>query len=339
MERVTIKDVAKVAGVSYATVSRALSGSPEVSEETRQRIDKLCREMGYMPNVMARAMVMKRSQIIGLIMPSINNSFMSELADSIEVRTRAAGYNLMVCNTSYDPEQEKQAFELLLGRQADGIIFIPSGYESCASLQPYFDRAPVVILSENLQEIPELCVSVDNSKGAGLGVEYLYSLGHRHILYLGKRQNSMTHQLRAEGYEKTCRRLGLETAFLNSPFERSSVDAGYMLARQYLSGEREHTAIFCAADSLAIGVMKAADEAGVRIPEDISLMGFDNIAFSGLPRIDLTTVNQPERDMAEAGVELLLERIEKKENSRRHRLLMPSLVIRSSCAEIGKTDR
>ena len=334
MERVTIKDVAKVAGVSYATVSRALSGSPEVSEETRQRIDQLCREMGYMPNVMARAMVMKRSQIIGLIMPSINNSFMSELADSIEVKTREAGYNLMVCNTSYDPEQEKQAFELLLGRQADGIIFIPAGYESCASLQPFFDRAPVVVLSENLQEIPELCVSVDNSKGAGLGVEYLYSLGHRNILYLGKRQNSMTHKLRAEGYGKACKKLEIPADYLDSPFEKSTVEAGYTLAKEYLAGERKHTAIFCAADSLAIGVMKAADEAGVRIPEGLSLMGFDNIAFSALPRIDLTTVNQPERDMAAAGVELLLERIEKKESRPRHRMLTPSLVIRSSCREI-----
>ena len=127
MPTVTLKDVAKVAGVSYATVSRALSGSPEISEETRRRILKLCKEMGYTPNSVARSMVKRYTNVLGLIVPSLNNPFMSELTGHLEIYARNRGYTLMVCNSSYDYDLEKEVFSLLVGRQVDGIIMIPVG--------------------------------------------------------------------------------------------------------------------------------------------------------------------------------------------------------------------
>ncbi|MBQ4369721.1 MAG: LacI family DNA-binding transcriptional regulator, partial [Oscillospiraceae bacterium] len=275
MPSVTLKDVAKVAGVSYATVSRAISGSTEIGEETRKRIVAICKEMGYTPNSVARSMVKRRTEILGLIVPSLNNPFMSELTSNLEIYARNRGYNLMVCNSSYDHDLEKDVFSLLAGRQVDGVIMIPIGPESFAPLQPLASNIPTVFIGENLKKYSGNYVSVDNTLGMQLATEYLYSLGHRRILYFGARSDSRTHQSRLRGYTSTCEKLGIEPRVLRSSYSRSSREVGYILGGQYFFGEREETAILCAADMLAIGVMQAAYEAGVRVPDDISVMGFD----------------------------------------------------------------
>lgn len=334
MKNVTIKDVAKVAGVSYATVSRALSGSPEIGEDTRRRVLEICLQMGYTANAVARSMVMKRTKLLGLIVANIDNPFMSELAYHVEMRAREQGYNLMLCNSSHDLQLEQEAFALLVGRQVDGIILVPSGSVSYERLQTYLSRTPTVFMSENLRDLPESYVSVDNYRGTHLGTEYLYSLGHRRILYLGRRKNSMTHQLRAEGYTDACRELGVEPAFCNSSLTFSSIEAGYQLAKHVFQKPFPYTAIFAATDSLALGVMKAADEAGLRIPEDVSLLGFDNITYTSLPKINLTTVDQPKKTMAAMAVDVLLDKINDPNVGYSHRILTPSLVERSSCRRI-----
>lgn len=331
---VTLKDVAKVAGVSYATVSRALSGSSEIGEQTRKRILKLCEEMGYTPNAVARSMVMKRTNIIGLIVASIENPFMSELTSHIEIHARHNGYNLMVCNSSYDTELEKEVFSLLLGRQVDGVILLPVGSGSYSSLQQLTAQVPTVFISENLQDLPENYVAIDNRRGMAAATEYLYSLGHRRILYFGCRSNSVTHRLRLEGYEQACKSAGIAPEVLYSPFARSSQEAGYRLAAGYFQDGIRHTAMLCASDSLAIGVMQAAYENGVSIPDRLSLMGFDNISFAALPPIDLTTVDQPKERMAKAAVDMLLERIKNPDLPHTHEILPPSLVLRSSCRAV-----
>ncbi|MBQ3652212.1 MAG: LacI family DNA-binding transcriptional regulator, partial [Clostridia bacterium] len=229
MPTVTLKDVAKVAGVSYATVSRAISGSPEISEETRRRILKLCKEMGYTPNAVARSMVKRHTDIMGLIVPSLNNPFMSELTAHVEIYARARGYNLMVCNSSYDYDLEKEVFSLLVGRQVDGIIMIPVGHESYEPLNALTSQVPTVFISENMKDYPENYVSVDNHRGMQIATEYLYSLGHRSILYFGARSDSKTHQLRLDGYLSTCEKLGIEPHVLRSSYTRSSREVGYAM--------------------------------------------------------------------------------------------------------------
>lgn len=331
MSAVTLKDVAKVAGVSYATVSRAVSGSPEIGEATRRRVLDICREMGYTPNSVARSMVMKRTNIIGLIVASINNPFMSEMTAHLEIYARERGYNLMVCNSSYDHDLEKQVFSLLVSRKVDGIIMIPVGHESYESISNLTAQIPTVFISENMKNVPENYVSVDNYKGMQMAAEYLYSLGHRRILYFGVRSDSMTHSLRLGGYLSTCEKLGLEPVVLASRSTRSSREAGYKLAKEYFAGSHQETALLCATDMLAIGAMQAAYEAGIRVPDDVSLMGFDNISFSALPQIDLTTINQPTRQLAVSAVDMLLERIKDPAAEHTRRILPPSLVIRKTC--------
>lgn len=336
MKNVTIKDVAKAAGVSYSTVSRALSGSPEISADTRERILQLCKEMNYTTNAIARAMVVKSTKLLGLILPSVNNPFMSELAYYIDRQARARGFNIILCNSSREPEQERELFDLMLGRQVDGVILIPSCPETCQNLAPYLSRIPTVFVGENLKDSTESYVSVDNFRGAYIGVEHLYQLGHRDILYFGQRRNSTTHQLRAEGYLAACKDLGLTPQFYNNMFSNTSIKYGYQLAKQLFSEQHNYSAIFAATDTNALGIMKAAEEMHLRIPEDFSLLGFDNIRDSGLPRINLTTIEQPKKMLASIAVDTVLDKIQNEHSGYSHRVLAASVIERATCAPIKK---
>jgi len=257
---------------------------------------------------------------------------MSELAYHIDRQARARGYNIILCNSSRDLEQEREIFELMIGRQVDGVILIPAGPESYESLRPYLDRLPTVFVGENLREVPESYVAVDNARGARIGVEYLYGLGHREILYFGRRRGSTTHQLRADGYAAACHDLGLTPQYCNNTFSFTSIKYGYQLAKQLFTQERHFSAIFAATDTNALGIMQAAEEMGIRIPEDFSLLGFDNIRDSGLPRINLTTVEQPKKMLASVAVDSLLDKIQNELSGYTHHILTPTLVERSSCA-------
>ena len=332
MKNVTLKDVAKAAGVSYATVSRALSGSSQIGSETRERVLKLCDEMGYTTNFVARSMVTKRTNLIGLVVPSVDNQFMSELAYHAEVSARSHGYNIMLCDSGPDLRQEKTVVKLLLGRQVDGILIVPQSSRSYESLKPYLDQTPTVFLSENLRDQPQSYVAVDNSRGTYLGTQYLYGLGHRDILYFGQRQ-STTHQLRAEGYLKACQELGLAPRYFNSEYTRSSIQGGYQLAKELFQKPLDYTAIFASTDSNALGVLTAADELGIDIPGHLSLIGFDNISATALSRIDLTTIDQPKKAMAVQAVDMLRDKIEHGTQGYVHQILLPTLIRRGTCKE------
>ena len=333
MKSVTLKDVARAAGVSYATVSRALSGSSQIGSDTRERIIKLCDEMGYTTNYVARSMVMKKTDLIGLVVPSIDNEFMSQLAHCAEMSARTHGYNIMLCNSGPDLKQEKTVVKLLLGRKVDGILIVPQSPKTYENIQAYTDQVPTVFLSENLRDQPQSYVSVDNSLGTFLGMEYLYSLGHRDILYFGRR-HSTTHQLRAEGYIRACQEMGLKQRFFNSEYSRSSIENGYQMAKELFSQPIDYTAIFASTDSNALGLLKAADELHIAIPERLSLIGFDNIPATALPRIDLTTIEQPMRAMAVQAVEMLLDKIERGTQGYVHQIMTPSLVKRGTCRSL-----
>ncbi len=331
MNKVTLKDIAKVANVSYTTVSRALSGDPEISERTRERIMQISSDMGYTTNYIARSMVKKKTELIGLVLPSIDNPFMSELAYYTEVTARRFGYNLMLCNSYPDLKQEQTALQLLIGHQVDGVLIIPQRPESCETLKRSTSLVPTVFLSENLREHDGNYVSVDNRLGAVLGTEYLYSLGHRNILYFGQRKGSTTHMLRAEGYNEACAKLGIKPDIISFDAQSSSVELGVEMARKCLKGKKDFTAVFASTDTNAIGLMQAAKEQGIRIPEDISLIGFDNIRISALPQIDLTTVAQPKEEMAVTAVTMLMDMIDNPAKVSTHRIIPPRLIERSSC--------
>ncbi len=337
MSYVTLKDIAKVANVSYSTVSRALSGSREISEATRQRILGICQDMGYTTDYVARSMVTGTTNTIGLILANVNNPFMSELANYVEQYAREAGFNIMLCSSAHGLEQEQQVFQLLMGRRADGIIIVAASQKSYASLEVFIKKVPTVFISGNSRDMPVSYVSVDNHQGIVMGMEYLISLGHRDILYFGRRPGSLTHSLRVEGYLASCGKHGLNAQFKDNTNNFTSINNGYELAKELFSHRPlPFTAIFASSDTNALGVIKAADEAGIRIPEDISILGFDNISYADLPKIELSTIEQPKEMMAARAVEELVGRIRGKKGEPLQLILPPKLIKRKSCVKAAQ---
>ncbi len=337
MRRVTIKDIAKIAGVSYATVSRALSGSSEISEETRARIVEICRQEGYRANTLARSLIRNKTNVIGLIVPEVTNPYYAEIAFGIEHSVRERGYNVMLCNSGHENARIEELFEFLVGHQADGIILANSHNEACSWASRYLRTIPTVLLGDAVTEdMPEAerlsTVSVDNYAGGRLGTAYLQKLGHTDILYAGMRPNSITHQLRAQGYRDVMEEAGLQPRFAENLGGSSSIAHGYALGKQLFARSRDYTAMFAATDTLALGLIQAAEECGVDIPRELSLLGFDNISYSALPRITLSTVDQCKAQLADIAVQLLLEAIEQPDQPQHRRCLVPPVLIeRNSC--------
>ena len=325
MRHVTIKDIARIAGVSTSTVSRALSGSKELSEATRERIVKICNEQGYRVNALARSLIRSRTNVIGLIVPEVTNPFYAEVSLGIETHARQLGYNVMLCNSQQDTKTTEELFGFLTSHQVDGII------------QQFAPHLPTVLLgtpaSLSGDEVNSVCV--DNLAGGRLAAEYLLSLGHRSIAYLGHRSGSLTHQLRLRGFMEVLGKEGLTPTVIENTADSSSIGAGYELSRKLFNEGCPHTAIFAATDSLALGAMQAADEFGISIPDDLSLLGFDNIIYSSLPKITLSTIDQRKSLLAEAAVDILTQIIESDERDEfTHRMIRPALIRRSSCASI-----
>lgn len=338
MRRVTIKDIARIAGVSYATVSRALSGSNEISEQTRKRILEICEQEGYRANVLARSLICRQTRVLGLIIPDVTNPFYSELSLGIETYARKLGYNVMLCNSQPDGSATEELFEFLVGHQVDGIILASSRNEARGWVTKYFRTVPTVLLGDSLAEDDEgevNAVSIDNRAGGRIAAEYLHSLGHQKVLYLGLRPGSLTHQLRFRGFCSAMEQFGGQPEVLENHEEASSIAVGYTLGKQLFARGFDGTAIFAATDSIALGVLQAADEFGLSVPNDLSLLGFDNIIYSSLPKITLSTIDQRKQMLAEAAVSLLLDVIENPARDEyTRRLIKPALVERQSCKRV-----
>lgn len=334
MRRVTIKDIAQIAGVSYATVSRALSGSTEVSDETRSRILDICKKEGYRANALARSLICSKTNVIGLIVPDVTNPFYAEVALGIEIRARSLGYNIMLCNSLQDDATTEKLFEFLIGHQVDGIILASSRNEASRWVKAYSEAVPTVLLGASVvdeegQDINS--VTVDNHAGGCLAAKHLLSLGHKDILYFGFRPNSITHQLRLRGFSSELESAGLQVTVFKNNEESSSIAHGYSLGKKLFEQGCNSTAIFAATDSLALGLLEAANEHGLQIPDDISLLGFDNIVYTSLPKITLTTIDQRMKTLAEAAINLLIEIIDSpQQDEYTHRLIRPALIIRNS---------
>jgi len=337
VKSVTIKDIAKIAGVSYATVSRALSNSPGISEETRARVLAICREEGYRPNILARSLISNKTNVLGLILPDISNPFYAEVAFHIETYARSLGYNVMLCNSLSKPEETAALFEFLVGHQVDGMILVSPHDDERTQVAKQLHLVPTVIIGDSeLADSAAICeassIRLDNFAGGQLGTEYLLSLGHQDIFYIGFRPGSMTHTRRVGGYKAAMKAAGLKRHVLDNHANVSSAEAGYRLGLELFQSKQHCTAVFAATDAMALGVMTAADECNISIPDELSLLGFDNISYSGLSRIMLTTIDQRKPRLAAGAIDLLADAIahpDREEDVRR--IIRPALVERNTC--------
>ena len=330
-KRATIKDVAALAGVSAATVSRALDDHPEISHETKARVRAACAELGYVPNAAARGLTGQATHTIGLVVPDISNPYFSAMATAIEQTAAASGYRVFLSNSLRKPEQELRAIENFMARQVDGILISPISPQTQARHRDILGSTPCVYLGVNHGEDCSY-VMADNEAGAYQAARYLLRLGHRDLLFLGGRPTSRTRELRVQGFRCALAEAGLEGRELPAPPDVTLLRQwSYEAASELLKGPLPD-AIFAFSDITALKIMEAAEERGVRIPEDVSLVGYDNIAFTALPRIHLTTVSQHKFQQSRIAVERLLEKIDgSAENT--VDLLEPELIIRSTCAK------
>jgi len=338
MKNVTIKDIARIAGVSVTTVSRALNDAPEVSEKTKNRILGICRENGYRKNLLAKSLISSKTNVIGIIQPDISSPFHAALALNIEIHAREAGYQVMVCCGKPTDDRIGELFDFLAEQRVDGIILVSSSNCAYELLEKYQSMMPTVLLGAGVSEDTALrinSVSMDNYMGGRSAAEYLYRLGHRDVIYLGLRAGSNTHKLRHKGFLDSAEKLGMSVRTMENRGAGSTAEAGYLLAKTLFSNEFSQTAIFAVSDMMALGLIQAADELGIQIPDRVSVIGFDNLDYAALPKVQLTTFDQSPDALAKASIRLLLELIESGDRSEYTRkLLLPNLVERKSCRNI-----
>jgi LacI family transcriptional regulator len=326
---VTIKDVAKALGISYSSVSRALNNKPGVSNETRKRVIAQANKMGYQPNDMARGLVRKQSNTIGVIIPDIANSFFGEVTEGIIDTANENGYTIFLCISNWDVEIEKKYLKTLQEKQVDGIIL-----KTCKDYKEYKYKdeinVPYIILEGRFINDSSL-VEVDNKKGAYIGTKYLLDQGYKSIAFAGGKKDSYTNMQRVKGYISALDEYGIKVDKELILYSEFSAKAGYNAAKQLLNNNKKIDAIFAGNDVMALGVLDYASTNGYNVPEELGVMGFDDIFYAELPQIQLTTIHQPKYDLGKYALQILLEEIHQGENRTHKRIILePKLVIRNT---------
>ncbi len=308
---VTIRDVAQLARVSPATVSKVLNDGPYVSADARQRVLAAIEKLNYRPNVIARSLRKSHTATIGLVTDDLEGVFTMAMMRSIEEVASTRGFSVFLCNSYGEMARERAHLEVLLSKQVSGIILM-SGYKVRERGAPALDLEglPVVYLYQYTQDADVPCIIPDDREGGALGTRHLLDLGRRRIAFINGPMHFEASQLRLAGYQQELRNAGLafDPGLVRTGkwHERS----GYELAHELMALPQPPDAMFCASDSLAAGALDALHELQLRIPEDISVVGFDNRYFSSHQRPPLTTVALPLDEMGLRAGELLLKAIE-----------------------------
>jgi DNA-binding LacI/PurR family transcriptional regulator len=325
----TIHDVARRAGVSKSLVSMVTRGAEGVSDEKREAILEAIKELNYRPNVMARSLVERRTRILGVMIPDLRNPFFSDVVSGVQARAGELGFKVLFNTGERQPELEESAIESLLDLRVDGLILAAPRVDDRVIVHAGH-WAPVVVLNRSTSDDSCDSVSNDNIAGALLAVKHCADLGHRRIALI-EGGAGIAARTRHEGYLRAMRSLGLSDHILTAEGAHTE-EGGWKGARELLRASPLPTAIFASNDLCAIGALDALEEAGLGIPDDVSLVGFDNTTLAALRHISLTSINQPGGDMGRSAVERLWERISGERTSVRHDVVEPSLVIRSTTA-------
>lgn len=326
----TLKDVAKRAKVSVSTVSYVLNKKKVVKPDTKQRILQAVEEVGYRPNQVARGLKTRRTYTLGVIVPDITNEFFTQIVRGIEDTADRDGYSTILCNTDNDAQKEKKYIETLMSKDIDGLIFIGTG--ETQDIAEENDAIPVVVVDRKLGNGLNF-ITVDNVRGGYMATDYLLGKKKSEVAFLTGALSIRTFFDRMTGYINALRDHGVKYNKLLIRECEFSTDGGY----RALSGMIEEgvgiDSVFAANDFIALGAIRALMEQGRRIPEDISIVGFDDIALSSIYMPALTTIRQPKYEMGQKAAEIILEEIREKASGRKESkqiILEPSLVIRET---------
>jgi LacI family transcriptional regulator len=332
---VTLKDVARRASVHPATASRALNPETRllVSEETAGRVLAAAAELGYRPNAVARSLRTRRSHTIGVLIPDLNNPLFPPIVRGLADRLETYGYVALIGNTDGDDARERRVFEQMRARHVDGYVLATAHLRN-----PLLDDAaragvPVVLMNRIAADSNFPSVTVDNERGVELAIRHLVALGHREIAYLAGPQDVSTGLARYRGFQAAMTGAGLDVASGRVAFARAfSIEEGYRCARQLLALSDRCTAVAAGNDMLAVGCYLALDEAGLRCPADISVVGFNDMPFIDMLRPPLTTISFSHQRVGAEAAELLMERLNGKTGPVKVIYLAPELMVRGSTA-------
>ena len=330
-ERSKIKDIADRAGVSTATVSRALSGSGLVAEATEKRIRAAALELDYRPNIAARNLRMQRSMAILLVVRDVSNPFYLEIFKGVEAEARAAGFSVLMGNANNDPLRAAEYFEMLQDGHADGMILMTGalGDEAVRSLKGPV-RKPLVVALELIEDLDVPNVHIDNRKAAYEAVQHLIGLGHRRIAHVQGPMPEYMSIMRREGYQAAMSDAGLLVADGYDLPGDYTLERGQSACRELFSRKDRPTAIFLANDEMAIGAINELRRLGFSVPSDVSIIGFDDIFLSETFYPPLTTVSQPRDEIGRQAMRMLLKLISGEANTLPSRQLETTLSIRGT---------
>ena len=337
---VTLRDVARRSGVHPATASRALNPATRmlVSEETAGRVLSAAAALGYRPNTVARSLRTRRSHTIGVLIPDLTNPLFPPIVRGLEDRLAADGYVALIGNTDADDERELMVFELMRARHVDGFVLATATTHNRVLEEAAQAGLLVVLVNRLSEEFSFPSVSVDNERGIRLAVGHLAGLGHRRIAHVAGPQDTSTGRERLRGFERALADAGLTAGpSLITHAAAFAIEEGYRCTRELLSagdggGGPVCTAIAAGNDMLAIGCYKALEEAGLRCPEDVSVIGFNDMPFIDRLRPPLSTIAFPHYQVGTEAAQLLLERLAGDERPVRSLHLAPELVVRGSTA-------
>ena len=335
-KKVTIKHIAKLAGVSVATVSRALKDDPSASLKTKEKILKIANELNYHPNSLAKGLRERRTGTIGIIFNDLNNPFYTETLNEISSQLNKKNYSLIICPSNYDFESEKKNILSLISRRVDGIIMSPID-ENSENLKILSDNHVETVLIDCIPHFDDKnYVYTDHLKGFELAIEYVISNGHREILFMMSRQDKSLVQHLVNVYKKTLQKHRIvfkEELIVYA--EKLTIDSGYNAFKSLLTEDVQgkllnFTSIITMNDLLALGIYKVANELGINIPGNYSIIGYDDIETASVVSPPLTTIHQSRKRIGRESVNLLLENIENRHSEKKRICFEPYIVARGS---------
>lgn len=310
----SIRDVAKLANVSPATVSRVMNGTANVDEDKKKRVLKAISETGFVPNEVARSLFKKSARTIGLIVPSIENPFFTQLASVIERTADEHGYRILLCNTGNMVEKEKSMIQMLTSMNADGIIITTSNEE----IRPYVDACniPIVITDRRMEKLMNCdYVHCDHYEGGRLAIRHLIECGCKNIVCMRGPQDVSSAKARYEGYRDVCKELHISEKFIDCDYD---FDEGLIVAEKLLGQYPDVDGIIACNDMVAISVYKILHKRGIRVPEQVQLVGFDDVQLAKLLTPELTTIAQPIDEIGKKAAELIIKKSESGEDKQEY---------------------
>ncbi|MFZ3078469.1 MAG: LacI family DNA-binding transcriptional regulator [Bellilinea sp.] len=338
----TIKDIAKRTGVSHSTVSRALRGDPLISFETARRIRQAADEMAYLPSAAARSLKTNRSQVLGVIVSSIDDPFFSEIVFGVEEAAQEAGYRLFIAASQHDPAREQKIVQAMMEHRTDGVIICSSSFSPDQGRQLLEYGFPIVVVNHQGAENFHYSIFHDDVDGSRQVTRHLIELGHQRIAYLGNSLSGRTTLDRLTGFKAEMQSAGLTipNAYIHH-VAGNGPQFGLDGIEQLLTLNQPPTAVVCFNDMLAMGVLKGCRMAGLIVPDDISVTGFDNITFSAYTHPPLTTFDQPKQSIGTEAARLLLDLLDTNPNGAvfqpKEIVLKGKLLVRNSTAAPAAT--